>query len=78
MISAVATLPVLSGTGKTLVPIPPVSVYAISDQGSRGTTAQRPVTPPTHTEFYDTDLQELVYYRTQRARWETFTGEARS
>lgn len=75
MISRVATLPVLSGSGKTLVPVPPVSPYAYAPSQLRGTTAQRPATPPTHTPYYDTDLQELIYYRTCNARWENALGD---
>lgn len=79
MISRVATLPVLSGSGKTLVPVPPVSIYAYPlGVGAGGTTAQRPVTPPHQTDYYDTDLRELVYYNRDRTRWESFRGDLRA
>lgn len=70
-----ATFPVLDGNGKTIVPVPPVSGYATSDGGLVGTTAQRPVTPPHMTDYYDTDLLEEIFYHAGRARWESFIGD---
>lgn len=78
MISPVATLPVRDGNAKIIVPVPPVSLYAYPlGVGAGGTTAQRPVAPPHQTDYYDTDLQELVYYNRDRTRWESFRGDLR-
>jgi len=77
MISRAATLPVLSGSGATLVALPPVSIYAYPP-GQGGTTTNRPASPKARDEYYDTDLREPIFYNAGRARWESFTGESRA
>lgn len=72
-----ATMPVLDKTGKTITPVQAVSAYALAPNGSKGVTGSRPSTPPHLTPYYDTDLTETVFYHAGRARWESFTGDAR-
>lgn len=74
-----ATFPVLDGNGKTIVPVPPVSIYAYYPvAGEGGTTAARPVSPGPRQSYYDTDLQEEIVYNSGRARWENYMGESRA
>lgn len=72
-----ATFPVLNGLGATIIPVPPVSVYAHA-AGEGGTTAARPVSPGPRQSYYDTDLQEEIVYNSGRARWENYMGESRA
>lgn len=72
-----ATFPVLTRAGNTVVPIPPTSVYALAPNGARGTTAGRPGAPGPRQPYYDTDLQETVYYSAERTRREDHVGGAR-
>ena len=74
-----ATFPVLDGLGRTIVPVPPVSAYAyLPVAGEGGTTASRPVSPGPRQSYYDTDLQEEIFYHVGRARWENYMGDSRA
>lgn len=72
-----ATMPVLNKAGKTVIPVTVTSVYALAPNGSKGATASRPGSPTTFQPYYDTDLQEQVFYHAGRSRWENHMGEAR-
>lgn len=79
MVSRVATLPVRDGNNAIIVPVPPVSLYAYYPvAGEGGTTANRPVSPTPRQAYYDTDLQEEIFYSVERTRWESYMGDSRA
>lgn len=58
-----ATFPVRNGNNVVIVPARVVSAYDRAPSGLLGATGARPSTPPAMTPFYDTTLQETVYFK---------------